>query len=62
MMGQETYQIMGKAIEKERSQELTISEDDIHIVMEQTNASKEKAKKAISDNNGDLAAAILSLK
>ena len=62
MMGQETYQVVGKAIEKPRSSEPTISDDDIKTVMEQADVDEEKAKKAIEDNNGDLAAAILSLK
>jgi len=62
MMGQETYQIMGKAIEQERSSEPSISEDDIKTVMDQAGVDEDTAKKAIQDNKGDLAAAILGLK
>ena len=54
-MGQETLQITGKIEE-------LINEDDIKTVMEQAECSKEEAVKALKDNNGDLAAAILSLK
>ena len=55
MMGQETLQITGKIEE-------LINEDDVKTVMEQAQCSKEKAAKALNDNNGDLAGAILSLK
>ena|SRR3989344_4405951 len=55
VMGQETLQITGKIEE-------LINEDDIKTVMEQAECSKEEAIKALKDNNGDLAAAILSLK
>jgi len=55
VMGQETLQITGKIEE-------LINEDDIKTVMEQAECSKEEAVKALKDNNGDLAAAILSLK
>ena len=55
VMGQETLQITGKIEE-------LINEDDIKMVMEQAECSKEEAIKALKDNNGDLAAAILSLK
>lgn len=55
VMGQETLQITGKIEE-------LINEDDIKMVMEQAECSKEEAVKALKDNNGDLAAAILSLK
>ncbi|MEK6835199.1 MAG: nascent polypeptide-associated complex protein [Nanoarchaeota archaeon] len=55
MMGQETLQITGVLEE-------LINEDDIKTVMEQADCSKEKAINALRENNGDLAAAILSLK
>jgi nascent polypeptide-associated complex subunit alpha len=54
-MGQETFQITGEIEE-------LINEDDVKTVMEQANCSREKAIKALNDNNGDLASAILSLK
>src|SRR3989338_7420079 len=78
MMGQETFQIVGNVeehpLEKEQkikdfptsesndSEEPEISEEDIKTVMEQTGADENRAKQAIQDNNGDLAAAIIELK
>ena len=57
MMGQESLQITGDIEE-----ESIISEEDITTVAEQANVSKEKAKRALEESNGDLAEAILSLK
>jgi len=56
VMGQEVLQIVGKLekIEKE-------SNDDFKIVMEKTNCSEEEAKKALKENNDDIAGTILSL-
>ena len=62
MMGQETYQIVGEAHERELNTEAEITKEDIETVMSQTETSEEEAEKAIKENNGDLAAAILSLK
>ena len=62
MMGQETYQVIGQAEEREISSEPEINEDDIKTVMEQTGASEERAKEAIENNNQDLAKAIMALK
>ena len=62
MMGQETFQIVGEVQEKDLPTEPEISEDDIKTVMEQANVTKEEAEKVIKENNGDLAAAIMSLK
>lgn len=59
MMGQDSFQISGKIQEKPI---LRITEEDIKTVMEQSDVSREKALKALEENNGDLAAAILSLK
>lgn len=61
MMGQETLQIIGDIHERELETTPEISEDDIKTVMEQANVSEEEAKAAIEDNDGDLAAAIMSL-
>lgn len=58
MMGQETFQISGTIHERETS---TISAQDIETVMEQAHVSQDKAKQALQENNGDLAAAIMSL-
>lgn len=56
MQGQESFQITG-----EINEEQGITEEDIKQVMKKTSCSKEKAKKALEDANGDLAEAILSL-
>ncbi len=62
MMGQETFQIIGNINERELSTEPEINEEDIKTVMEQASVPEDEAKKAISDSEGDLAKAILSLK
>ena len=56
MSGQDTFQISGKVEIEE------ISEDDIKMVMSQTNSSKEKANDALKKSGGDIAGAILHLK
>lgn len=62
MMGQDTIQIVGELEELPRKpQKIEVSEEDTQTVMEQTKATKEQAKKAIEENNGDLAAAIMAL-
>ena len=60
MMGQETYQVVGKATERQR--EISVSDDDVETVATQTGATKEAAKEAIRKHKGDLAAAILDIK
>lgn len=62
MMGQETFQISGNVTERESSSEPEVTEDDISTVVEQTGASSEDAEKALQENKGDIAAAIISLK
>ena len=62
MMGQETFQIIGQPEEHPISSEPEINEDDIKTVMEQTSATEEQAKDAITKNEGDLAKAIIELK
>ncbi len=62
MMGQETFQIIGNAEEREISSSPEISEDDIKTVMAQAGAAEEKAREAIESNEGDLAKAIMELK
>ncbi len=61
VMGQETYQVSGKAIEVEVEQELIIPDEDIEIVAAQTNVSKEDAEAALIECEGDLAEAIMKL-
>lgn len=54
MMGQEMLQVSGKL-------EDYINEDDVKLVMEQANVSREEAIKALQKNNNDIVASILSL-
>ena len=61
MMGQQTYQVVGEEHEREISTKPEINEDDVKTVMEQANVDEETARKAIEDNDGDLAQTILSL-
>ena len=71
MMGTKTYSITGKAkkVKKEIKEEkimdeevsLEITDEDIEMVMNQCNVSREKAKEALEECNGDLAEAILKL-
>jgi nascent polypeptide-associated complex subunit alpha len=60
MMGQTSFQIAGTIEEKEVKAPIT--DEDIKTVMEQSGSSEADARKALEDNNGDLAAAIISLK
>ena len=60
MMGQDTYQIIGKVEERALDSTPEISEDDIKTVMEQTGQDHDEAKTALLKSKGDLAAAILS--
>ncbi len=62
MMGQISYQVAGEEEHRPLEEEIEISEDDIITVVEQAEVSKEKAMKALKENKGDLAAAILALK
>ena len=62
MMGQETYQVVGEAEEREKETTPDISEEDINTVVEQTGVSAEEAKAAIEESKGNLAEAIMQLK
>jgi nascent polypeptide-associated complex subunit alpha len=59
MMGQETFQIIGQVEEKPKK---SFTENDVQLVMKQTGASEEEARKALEETNGDLAQSILKLK
>ncbi len=61
MMGQSSYQISGEEKHEEYDNTPEISEEDIETVMEQAGVSKEEALKALEENEGDLAQAIVSL-
>ncbi len=72
--GQDIYQIVAEKIVEEKQilqaplskpveeQPLTIPEEDVILVAEQSGVSKEKARQALIQTNGDIAAAILMLK
>ncbi|MEK6968273.1 MAG: nascent polypeptide-associated complex protein [Nanoarchaeota archaeon] len=62
MMGQDTFQVVGRITERSLPTEPEISEEDIQTVMDSASVGKEEAFKAISDANGDLAQAILNIK
>ena len=59
MMGNLSFQISGDVSSKKSV--LEISTDDVQTVCSQTNTSEDVARKALEENNGDLAEAILSL-
>jgi nascent polypeptide-associated complex subunit alpha len=56
MQGQESFQIAGDISEESEK----FSEDDIKMIMQKTNCTREKAEKALEET-GDLAEAILKL-
>ncbi len=61
MMGEETWQITGKAKARTIDTSVDIAENDVETVVEQTGVSEEEARQAIDDNDGDLAQAIMDL-
>ncbi|CAB3289452.1 Nascent polypeptide-associated complex protein [Methanocaldococcus lauensis] len=67
ILGVKTYSITGKPkkVKKENIEEeevkIEITEEDIELVANQCNVSKELAKKALEECNGDIAEAILKL-
>jgi len=61
VMGQETYQVTGNAVEVDIETELIIPDEDIEMVANQANVSKDQAEEALISTNGDLAEAILKL-
>ena len=60
IMGNDSFQITGNV--EERTASVELSEDDVQTVSEQTGASWEKARIALEEANGDLAAAVIQLK
>jgi nascent polypeptide-associated complex subunit alpha len=61
-MGQQTWQVVGKAREEALSTTPDITEEDIQMVIQQTGVKRSEAFAAIKDSNGDLAEAIIKLK
>ncbi|MDI6691487.1 MAG: nascent polypeptide-associated complex protein [Candidatus Bathyarchaeota archaeon] len=62
MQGQKIFQVTGgKLSEKAVERKLTIPEEDVRLVADQTGKSPEEARKALEECQGDLAKAILLL-
>ncbi len=59
--GQKTYQIIGEPDEREKGSEPEISDEDIEMVMDQTNVDKDSAREALEKTDGDIAQAIVDL-
>ena len=61
VMGQETYQIEGKAREVELEYEIEIPDEDVEMVASSAGVSMDKAREALEECKGDLAEAIMKL-
>jgi nascent polypeptide-associated complex subunit alpha len=64
MQGQKIFQVTGEVIERSRETQeakVTIPEEDVQLVADQTGKSMEDAKRALESSDGDLAKAILLL-
>ena len=61
VMGQETYQIDGKAREVELEYEIEIPDEDVEMVANSANVSEDEARAALEECKGDLAEAIMKL-
>jgi len=62
IQGQKMFQVAGgKITEKAVERKLTIPEEDVRLVADQTGKSLEEARKALEECDGDLAKAILIL-
>ncbi|HET7283551.1 MAG: nascent polypeptide-associated complex protein [Nitrososphaeraceae archaeon] len=55
------FQVVATNIEEKQRDTPLFKEEDIILVMQQANASKERAIQALSESKGDMAQAILSL-
>jgi len=62
MQGQKIFQVTGgKMTEKIVERKLTVPEEDVRLVADQTGKNPEEARKALEESGGDLAKAILLL-
>ncbi len=61
MKGQKSYTIVGEPRE-EAGEKPSFSNEDVEMVMQQAKCAREQAQTALEENEGDLAAAIASLK
>ncbi|HEV8405318.1 MAG TPA: nascent polypeptide-associated complex protein [Nitrososphaera sp.] len=55
------FQVVASDIEEKQREVPSFKEEDIILVMQQANVSREKATQALTESKGDLAQAILSL-
>lgn len=55
------YQVVASDIEEKERDVPSFKEEDIILVMQQANVSREKAVQALTESKGDMAQAILSL-
>lgn len=62
IQGTETYQVVGHAIPLENKKKELFNEEDVKMVMEQANCSREDAQKVLEETKGDIAEAIMKLK
>lgn len=61
MQGNTTFQLSGSYTQKVESVKIEVSDDDINMVSEQAGVSKDDARKALDEVNGDIAQAIVNL-
>jgi nascent polypeptide-associated complex subunit alpha len=64
MQGQKIFQVTGEVNERvfeSQAAKVTIPDEDVQLVADQTGKSIEDAKRALEDSDGDLAKAILLL-
>lgn len=62
MQGQKIFQVTGgKVTEKAVERKVTVPEEDVRLVADQTGKTVEAARKALEESGGDLAKAILLL-
>jgi len=62
IQGQEMFQIQGRVRESEQEASVSISQEDVNLVMAQAKVGEEKAIAALEKAEGDLAQAIIDLK
>jgi nascent polypeptide-associated complex subunit alpha len=55
------FQVVATDIEEKQRETPSFKEEDIILVMQQANVSREKAVQALTESKGDMAQAILSL-
>ncbi|MFH1786938.1 MAG: nascent polypeptide-associated complex protein [archaeon] len=61
LMGQETWQVIGKGVERDAEEGDDVDEADLKMVMEQTGADLNVAANALKSAGGDLAQAIVDI-